>query len=132
MNMMGAREANEIGKQGFNYRFNPESCKQCEGRCCNGESGTIFVDQDEIEAISRFLKMEISKFRADYLRKVSYKFSLKEIKANHNYACVLFDSKRNQCSIYPVRPNQCQTFPFWDYYKDKPEELSAECPGVVF
>ena len=131
MNMMGTREANVIGKEGFNYRFNPEACNQCEGRCCNGERGRIFVNQDEIEAISRFLKMEISKFSAEYIRKVSYKFSLKEIKANNNYACILFDSKRNQCSIYPVRPHQCRTFPFWDYYKDKPEELSAECPGVV-
>lgn len=132
MNMMGDREANLIGKEGFNYRFNSESCKQCEGRCCNGESGRIFVSKAEIKAISRFLKIETSEFIADYLRKESYKFSLKEIKANHNYACVLFDSKRNQCSIYPVRPNQCQTFPFWDYYKDKPEELSRECPGVLF
>ena len=130
--MMGAREANGIGKEGFNYRFNPESCNQCEGRCCNGESGRIFVNQDEIEAISRFLKMKISKFSVEYLRKVSYKFSLKELKANHNYACVLFDDKRNQCSIYPVRPHQCRTFPFWDYFKDKPEELSKECPGVSF
>ena len=129
---MGAREASVIGKEGFTYRFNPESCKQCEGRCCNGESGTIFVNKDEIQAISRFLKMETSEFIADYLKKVSYKFSLKEIKANHNYACVFFDSKRNQCSIYPVRPNQCRTFPFWDYYKDKPEELGRECPGVLF
>jgi Fe-S-cluster containining protein len=123
---------NVIGKEGFNYLFNAEFCKRCEGRCCNGETGSIFVNRDEIETISRFLKMEAATFIAEYLRKESYRFSLKEVKENKNYACVLFDSKRNRCSIYPVRPTQCKTFPFWDYFKDKPEELARECPGVLF
>jgi len=132
MNMMCAKKINLVRKDGFDILFNPEACKQCEGRCCNGESGNIFVNRDEVEAISRFLRIEASRFTAEYLRKVSYQYSLKEIKADDNYACVFFDNKKNGCAIYPVRPDQCRTFPFWDYYKDKPGELSRECPGVSF
>ncbi len=129
---MGTKTTNLIQKEGFDLKFDPEACRQCEGRCCNGESGNIFVNKVEIEGISRFLKIEPSTFIADFLRKVSYKLSIKEVKASHNYACVFFDNKKNRCAIYPVRPGQCKTFPFWDYYKDKPDELSGECPGVIF
>lgn len=33
--------------------------------------------------------------------------------------------------IYEVRPTQCRTFPFWDYFKTRVDELKLECPGVV-
>ena len=69
MNKTDAREMNVIGKEGFRYRFDAESCKTCEGRCCNGETGSIFVNKDEIETISRFLKMAAATFITEYLRK---------------------------------------------------------------
>jgi spermidine synthase/Fe-S-cluster containining protein len=119
-----------IQKHGFDFRFDPEACTQCQGKCCNGDRGNIFVNSKEIEAISKFLGIEVSKFIHEYLIKISYKISIKEIKTDKNYACIFLDNKRNRCSIYPVRPNQCRTFPFWSYYKDKPEEVARECPGV--
>ncbi len=121
-----------IQKKGFNFEFNPEACTECQGRCCNGESGDIFVNGKEIKAISRFLGIEASEFMEEYLIKVSYESSIKEIKTNDNYACVFFDKEKNKCSIYPVRPNQCRTFPFWSCFKDKPKEVLRECPGIVF
>ncbi len=129
---MRTKRANLIQKKGFDLKFDPGACRQCQGRCCNGKSGNIFVNKTEIEEISHFLKIETSTFVEDFLKKVSYKLSIKEVKANHNYACVFFDNENNKCTIYPVRPYQCRTFPFWDYYNDKPEELSRECPGVIF
>jgi len=102
----------------------------CQGKCCNGESGNIFVNSKEIMVISKFLGIETSRFIDEYLIKVSYKFSIKEIKTDKNYACIFFDKKTNKCSIYPVRPNQCRTFPFWSYFKDKPKEVARECPGI--
>ncbi len=119
-----------IQKEGFNFGFDPEACMQCQGKCCNGDRGNTFVNSKEIEAISKFLGIEISGFIEEYLIKVSYKFSIKEIKTDNNYACTFFDNKRNRCSVYPVRPNQCRTFPFWSYYKDKPDEAARECPGI--
>ena len=124
------KEKNFIQKEGFNFKFNPEACIECPGKCCNGKSGNIFVNSEEIEAISKFLGIEVSKFIEEYLIKVSYKFSIKEIKTNKNYACIFFDKKKNKCSIYPVRPNQCRTFPFWNYFKDRPKEVARQCPGI--
>jgi len=129
---MGADIHFIIRKQGFQFTFNSEACKECKGRCCNGESGNIFVTKKEIISISEFLKIETRRFVERYLRKEVYQFSIKEIKSNQNYACIFFDTKMNRCSIYPVRPKQCRTFPFWEYYRDKPEALSKECPGVSF
>jgi len=97
-----------VQKEGFNFMFAPEACTQCQGNCCNGESGNIFVNQEEIKAISEFLGIEASRFVEEYLIKVSYKFSIKEIRTDRDYACVFFDNKRKGCSIYPVRPHQCR------------------------
>jgi len=118
-----------ISKEGFNYKFNPDACKECEGNCCIGESGYIWVSPKEIKDIANYLKIDENIFINTFLIKIGYKFSLKERPYKDGYACIFFD---NGCKIYPVRPNQCKTFPFWEYYKNKPEELKKECPGVIF
>jgi len=120
-----------IWKEGFKFSFNPDICKECSGNCCNGESGTIFLNKAEMKALSEFLGIPLSRFTADYLRKFSYKYSIKELKINNNYACVFYDEEQNICSVYPVRPGQCRTFPFWNCFKKHPEALLEECPGVV-
>ena len=124
------KEKEFIQKEGFNFRFNPEACIECQGKCCNGSRGNIFVNSKEIKAISRFLGIDVSKFMEKHLIRVSYRFSIKERKTDKNYACIFFDKKKNICSIYPVRPNQCRTFPFWSYFKDKLEEVAKECPRI--
>jgi len=125
-----AEEKKLIQKEGFNFRFNPEACRECQGKCCNGASGNIFVSSKEIKAISKFLGVEVSQLIEEYLGKVSYGFSIKEIKADNNYACIFFDKEKDKCSIYPVRPHQCGTFPFWSYYRDRRKEAARECPGI--
>jgi Fe-S-cluster containining protein len=120
---------NIISKEGFNFKFNQDACKECEGNCCIGESGYIWVNPDEIKAISEFLKIDEEIFKANFLIKVGYRFSIKERPYKNGFACIFFD---NGCKIYPVRPKQCRTFPFWDYFKSHPEELKKECPGVIF
>ena len=117
-----------ISKDGFSYKFNPNACKECEGNCCIGESGYIWVSLKEIEDIAKFLKMDKNFFIDNFLIKVGYKFSIKEKPYKNGFACIFFN---NGCEIYPVRPKQCRTFPFWDYFKDKIEELKKECPGIV-
>ena len=117
-----------ISKNEFNYKFNPEACKTCEGNCCIGESGYIWVSTCDIKAISEYLNIDEELFKKTFLIKVGYKYSLKEKPYKNGYACVFFE---NGCKIYPVRPNQCRTFPFWDYYKDRLKELKKECPGIV-
>lgn len=118
-------------REGFSYAFDPSACATCGGNCCTGESGNIFVSVTEIAAIAKLLEMDEGEFRRTYLRKEAYRYSLKEKKVNGSYDCVFFDRSLNGCSIYAARPLQCRTFPFWDYFRHRIDELKAECPGVI-
>ncbi len=79
-----------------------------------------------------YLGFESSEFINKYLRKISYKYSIKEVKLNNHYACIFFGEEHCKCNIYPVRPYLCRTFPFWDHFKKHWKELEKECPGVKF
>lgn len=117
-----------IEKEGFPYKFDQDACSRCDGNCCIGESGYIWVNIKEIEDIANFLKIDKNLFIDRFLIKVGYKFSLKEKPYKDGFACIFFE---NGCSIYPVRPKQCKTFPFWDYFKTHICELKKECPGII-
>ncbi|MBC8237614.1 MAG: YkgJ family cysteine cluster protein [Helicobacteraceae bacterium] len=118
-------------EDGFDYVFNPSACEECAGRCCTGESGYIYVSKAEIEAIAKLLELDVKEFMREYLFKKMYKYSIKERKNGDSYECVFYDAATNGCSIYDARPLQCKTFPFWDYYKTRVDELKLECPGIL-
>jgi Fe-S-cluster containining protein len=120
-----------VKKDGFSYAFDASACSTCEGRCCSGESGYIYVTKSEIEAISKLLDVDVRDFVNEYLFKKAYKYSIKEIKYNNSHECIFYDREINGCRIYEARPSQCITFPFWDYYKEKVDELKQECPGII-
>ncbi len=118
-------------EEGYPYSFNPLACESCEGRCCTGESGYIYVTMNEIEKISILLDMKIRDFASEYLFKKGYKYSIKEVMHNDSHECIFYDRESNGCKIYHARPSQCKTFPFWDYYKTRVDELKLECPGIL-
>jgi len=120
-----------VKKDGFNYAFDSSACSTCEGRCCTGESGYIYVNKSEIEAISELLDLSVKDFANTYLFKKGFKLSIKEIKHNDSYECIFYDREINGCKIYEARPSQCITFPFWDYFKNNIDELKQECPGII-
>lgn len=120
-----------MNKDGFPYAFDPSACAECGGRCCTGESGNIFVSAQEIRALSALLQTDEADFRAAYLEKRGYKFSIKERRVGPSYDCIFYDREQGGCSVYSARPMQCRTFPFWDYYKRRVRELKNECPGIV-
>ncbi len=120
-----------IKKEGFSYAFDSDTCASCGGRCCIGESGNIFVNSDEIRAIAKLLKLDVETFKAGYLIKKGYKYSLREKIVGFSHDCIFYDREHNGCKIYLARPMQCQTFPFWDYYKKRVDELKVECPGII-
>ena len=120
-----------VTKEGFSYGFIPSACLSCQGRCCTGESGYIYVNKNEIERIAAFLKIDKESFISEYLFKKGYRYSIKEREINGEFECIFFDREANGCKIYQARPIQCRTFPFWEYYKDKVEALKQECPGIV-
>lgn len=118
-------------KDGFDYGFDPEACKACAGSCCRGESGDIWVNQKEMEAISRFLNISLVQFMETYLQKRGNRFTIKERYTGQEFDCAfLNDGDEKVCTIYPVRPEQCRKFPFWSYYRNHKEELLKECPGI--
>ncbi|ADN08797.1 YkgJ family cysteine cluster protein [Sulfurimonas autotrophica] len=123
--------SNIIKKEEYPYAFDTSACSTCEGRCCTGESGYIYVTKNEILAIAEVLEMDVNEFALKYLFKKGYKYSIKENKINDSYECVFYDRESNGCKIYNARPNQCKTFPFWDYYKTRVDELNLECPGII-
>ena len=122
---------NIITKDGYPYGFDSRACQTCQGRCCTGESGNIFVNKEEIENIAKQIGYELKDFYAKYLRRVGYRYSIKERLVAGSYECVFYDSAINGCTIYNARPSQCITFPFWEYFKTNIDELKDECPGIV-
>jgi len=123
--------SNIIKKDGFSYSFDVSACSTCQGRCCTGESGYIYVTKSEIENIAKLLGLDVREFVSRYLFKKMYKYSIKEIEYNGSFECVFYERNSNICKIYDCRPMQCRTFPFWDYYKTRVEELKLECPGII-
>lgn len=115
----------------YSYKFDASICTQCEGNCCIGESGYIWINKEEIISLASHLKLSQNDFTHKYLMKVGYKYSIIEQKlSQNNYACIFFDIEKKQCSIYEYRPIQCRTFPFWDYFKNRVNEVQKECPAI--
>ncbi|NVJ53733.1 MAG: YkgJ family cysteine cluster protein [Campylobacteraceae bacterium] len=120
-----------IKKDGYDFAFNPKGCESCEGNCCIGESGNIWISRQEIEYLKNHLNISIEELASKYIEKRGYRYSIKERKlAENNYACIFFDLEKKQCGIYEARPTQCRTFPFWEYFKTNKEEVIKECPAI--
>ncbi|RXK01926.1 zinc/iron-chelating domain-containing protein [Arcobacter sp. CECT 8989] len=120
-----------IKKDGYDFAFNPKGCDSCEGNCCIGESGNIWISRQEIEYLKNHLNISIEELASKYIEKRGYRYSIKEKKlAENNYACIFFDLEKKQCGIYEARPTQCRTFPFWEYFKTNKEEVIKECPAI--
>lgn len=118
-------------QEGFDFAFTPSACDTCEGRCCTGESGNIYVSPEEIAALASLLELDENLFRSMYLIKRGYRLSLKERIVGMSHDCIFYDRKAGGCGVYEARPLQCRTFPFWDYFKTHLDELKRECPGIV-
>jgi Fe-S-cluster containining protein len=113
----------------FPYSFNPDTCQTCGGKCCR-VGGYVWITVEELEIIADYLDMDPTTFSNEYVRGIYGKLSLKERDNPGDQSCVLFDSEKERCLIYPVRPVQCRTYPFWDQYKKWPQQVVKDCPGV--
>ena len=116
----------------YPYKFDENKCSSCEGNCCIGESGYIWISKAECEKLATHLNITLDELGMNYLLKIGYKYSIKERQVSqNNYACVFFDLEKKQCSVYEARPSQCRTFPFWEYFKNNINEVKKECPAIV-
>ena len=113
------------------------TCNQC-GNCCTGDSGYVWFNEQELEAMAKHLAVTPQEFLERYARQLNRHMSLKEIKRSGQYDCVFLvrdpETKHVKCSIYPVRPTQCRTWPFWN---DTVESLrtyasaARDCVGMA-
>jgi Fe-S-cluster containining protein len=102
-------------------------CTQC-GTCCTGAPGYVWVEDEEIAAIARFLGEPLEQVTELHTRTTRRGRSLRE-KANGD--CVFYDKKVG-CTIYEARPAQCRTWPFWESNVQTPaawQRCCDICPG---
>jgi Fe-S-cluster containining protein len=128
--MQGVRKMDLLQMDGFDFVFDPNACEICPGHCCCGESGNVWVNQQEINRICGFLQMHCVDFMEKYLRRVENRFSCKEHVTDQGLECVFFQGAEKKCSIYAVRPSGCRSYPFWDHFKAHVAQLVKECPGI--
>jgi len=119
-----------IVKNGFDYCFDSEACRGCQGYCCRGKSGNVWISEYEVKEISSFLGMNVVDFLHQFVNRSNNRLSLKERFEEGNYHCVFYDDQIQGCSVYEVRPDQCRRFPFWEYFKMHGAEVLEECPGI--
>ena len=117
-------------KEGYNFSFDPKACESCSGRCCIGDSGYIWVTPKEINDMSVRFNLKREDFITEYLSKIGYRYTIKELPYLDGYKCVFFDIYKKQCKVYDERPTQCRTFPFWEHFKNNISEVEEECPGI--
>lgn len=120
-----------ITEVGYNFGFRDGFCEECGGRCCVGDSGYIWMSEDELLLAAAFLGISPRQFAKTYLFRVDDRLSLREKRFEDGYACIFFDENAKNCSIYEVRPKQCKTFPFWEYFKTHEKEAIKECPALL-
>ena len=115
----------------YRFHFTPRSCLSCGGKCCRGSSGYIWTSLDEQAAVAQHFSLSLQEFQRRYVERVGDLYSFTEVViGKDDYACVFFDVKKQQCSIYELRPKQCRTYPFWSTFKKFPELVLKECPGT--
>lgn len=84
-------------------------CQGC-GRCCTGDPGYVWVEEDEITTLAATLGMSREEFEELFVRPVGQRTSLIELP---NGDCVFLDGETRRCRVYDARPRQCRTWPFW-------------------
>ena len=131
------------------FYFNCQSC----GRCCRGKGeGYVFIDENEIQRISEFLRIEIADFRKEFLEEIEAEYrvfddSLKPTKRKvilktpvlkqdeEDGICIFLDNESNLCKIYELRPSQCKSWPIWFSVmtnKTTYQKTLDKCPGIHF
>ncbi|QNF77454.1 putative [Fe-S] cluster-containing protein [Campylobacter vulpis] len=101
-----------ILKEGFKYSFDESKCESCGGKCCTGESGNIFVNQEEIKLLREHFRLGELEFRERFLRKVGFKFSLKEKEFEDGFACIFLIQKKEIAPFTPCVLRSVKLFPF--------------------
>ena len=104
-------------------------CQRC-GNCCSGCPGYVWVSDEEIISISRYLEISEIDFRKLYTINIDGRGTCLTERENND--CVFFN-RNHGCLIYEKRPRQCRTWPFWESNVATPEtwgNTAKTCPGI--
>ncbi len=123
------------GQQGSGKVFHSDGlrfeCNRCS-HCCRHDPGLVFLSEEDIIRIPRYLRIGRAEFLARYCRHVDIGTVRRiTIDERPNYDCVFWSE--SGCEIYEVRPLQCRSYPFWASVVDSAESWQAEsehCPGM--
>jgi Fe-S-cluster containining protein len=112
----------QIGRHHFRF--------ECQSGCtnCCRQPGEVYLTEDDVPRIARFLDLETQEFRKRYCVEAEDGLRL----ANPPDKACLF-LLENGCSIHQVKPLQCRTFPFWpEHVRNRRswKRLSQYCPGI--
>ncbi|MDR1912398.1 MAG: YkgJ family cysteine cluster protein [Helicobacteraceae bacterium] len=118
-----------IVKEGFTFAFDPKACESCGSKCCAGESGEVYANDQEIANIALLLGEEEAAIRGIYFRKTYKGYLIKERETKRGFECAFLGEIG--CKIYSARPLQCRTFPFWEGMNDRVDLLAIECSGTI-
>jgi Fe-S-cluster containining protein len=98
------------------------TCTRC-GKCCTGEPGFVWVNEEELAALAELRGETVDEVRERYTREATRGVTLRE---KSNGDCVFYDRKEG-CTVYAVRPRQCRTWPFWESNVETPETWARTC-----
>jgi uncharacterized protein len=107
-------------------RFECTGCGKC-CRCEEGEIGYVYLNGDDIRALSKCLGLPENEFRKKYTAPKD----MYTIIAKPEEDCLFL--RDNRCMVYSVRPLQCRTWPFWQtnmLRRDWEKKVLAVCPGI--
>ena len=106
---------------------------KCQGssNCCvsRGSYGFVYLSKKDLIRISKYLRIEINKFKKNYCAYTDGYLHLREMRKDGN--CIFLKDKR--CTVYKGRPMQCRTWPFWSEnmnFKTWNSQIIGFCPGV--
>lgn len=83
------------------------------------------------------LGVGVERFLLDYTEQGPAGLSLRDVKTEHGYDCVLLDRVsvpgKAMCRVYAARPAQCRAWPFWPEVLKSPHHWAAaakNCEGI--
>lgn len=105
-------------------------CTGCGACCSGGPDYHVFLDDEEAEAIRRYLGLTTAWFKRRYLRRTP---GGDRVLNNGGGGRCVFLTSENRCRIYAVRPLQCRTYPWWPETLTTPAAWRREasrCEGI--
>lgn len=103
------------------------TCQRGCVKCCE-RRGYIYLSEDDVTRIAKYLKMTQKAFEAEYVVRFRHVIRFKK---PLDAQCHFLTSEG--CGIHEVKPTQCRLFPFWpELVEDRTawNDAGTECPGI--